>query len=154
MECPGKVRESWNDVQAIDFVWWSRWESNPRPLECHPISGLDYSLPITGNPKKLRTKGFRQWGDVSTWLHVFSDKKRTVIHSVRLIGSQEVRLNPSNLGLFFPLSVSVSFPGRRQWKNKRSADGAAMKDARIARRTNGRNGKMVVVSVDHALYPG
>jgi len=47
--------------------------------------------------------------------------------------------------------LSVFFYGDGQWKNKRSADGAAMKDARIARRTNGQNCKMAVVSVEHAL---
>jgi hypothetical protein len=48
--------------------------------------------------------------------------------------------------------LSVFFYGDGQWKNKRSAVGAAMKDARIARRTNGRNCKMVVVSVEDGLH--
>jgi hypothetical protein len=47
--------------------------------------------------------------------------------------------------------LSVFSYGDGQWKNKRSADGAATKDARIARRTNGRNCKMVVVNVEDAF---
>jgi len=44
--------------------------------------------------------------------------------------------------------LSVSFTRRRQWKNKRSAHGAAMKDARIVRMTNGQHYAMVVASAE------
>ena len=69
--------------------------------------------------------------------------------AAQLIGNQVVRINLSNLQPFSSSvrELSVFFYGDGQWKNKRSADGAAMRDARIARRTNGRNCKMVVVSV-------
>jgi hypothetical protein len=101
--------------------WWSRSGSNRRPLECHPISACDYSLQETGNPKNVRTSPFLCLGHVSTWLHPLSDKKRTVIAIVRLIGSQEVRLNPSILKLFFysVRELSVSFSIKEMAMEKR-----------------------------------
>ena len=115
--------------------------------------GLRLQPSLTGSPKKLRTFGFSHCVHVSVWLRVFTDKRRTVINFVRLICDQVVRINPSNVQPFFSSvrELSVSFTRRRKWKNKRSADGAAMKDARIARRTNGRNCKMAVVSVEDGL---
>jgi hypothetical protein len=47
--------------------------------------------------------------------------------------------------------LSVSFMRRRKWKNKRSAHGAAMNDARIARQIHGQNCGMVVVSAGQRL---
>src|SRR4030095_6767834 len=97
----------------VRVEWWSRSGSNRRPLECHSISTRDYGLPETVNPKNVTTYGFHQLGDVSPWLRVFSDKRRTVIDFVRLIRSQQVHLNRSNLQLFFcsVRELSVSFRG-------------------------------------------
>jgi hypothetical protein len=47
--------------------------------------------------------------------------------------------------------LSVSFTRRRKWKNKRSARGAAMKDARIARQIHGQHCAMVVASAKRGL---
>src|SRR5262249_9778859 len=47
--------------------------------------------------------------------------------------------------------LSVSFTRRRQWRNSQNARGAAMKDARIARTTDGQNCGMVVVSAGRKL---
>jgi hypothetical protein len=41
--------------------------------------------------------------------------------------------------------------GDGRWKNKQSADGAAMKDATNARKTNGRSYTMVVVNAEAAF---
>jgi hypothetical protein len=83
-------------------IWWSRWESNPRPLECHPISARNYSLPRPVTSEKLRTSGFCHRGHVPTRLRVFSDKRRTVINFIRLIGSQDVHLIPiESRAIFF-----------------------------------------------------
>jgi hypothetical protein len=111
----------------VRVEWWSRSGSNRRPLECHPISGRDYSLPTTVIPKKLRTNAFHQLGDVSTWLRVFSDKRRTVIEFVRLIRSQQGQLNRSNLRPFFfsVRELSVSFKrgdGNEKSRISRSRD--------------------------------
>jgi hypothetical protein len=47
--------------------------------------------------------------------------------------------------------LSVSFTRRRKWKNKRSAHGAAMNDARIARQILGQHCAMVVASAGLGL---
>jgi hypothetical protein len=47
--------------------------------------------------------------------------------------------------------LSVSFTRRRKWKNKRSAHGAAMNDARIARTTDGQHCAMVAANAGRRL---
>ena len=103
-------------------IWWSRSGSNRRPLECHSISGCDYSLLRTGNPKTLRTFGFSHWVHVSVWLRVFTDKRRTVTNFVRLIRTQEVHLNLSNLRLFFFSVRELSVSSKRGDGNGKTSE--------------------------------
>jgi hypothetical protein len=136
--------------------WSHPPESNRRPADYETIHIRNSDREKPATPKHIGS--LTHWASVGMLVGTqVSDSSSRTKHGqfpsyfdeVRLISSQDGRRN--HVTLFKKIrpvrELSVSSKRRRKWKNKQSARGAVMKDARSVRRMPGQNYVMVVANV-------